>query len=294
MKAKLRLGEISIIISALLWGTIGIFTRNLSDLGFKSVQIVAVRAFITVVVLGIIILLKDRSLFKIHLRDLWMFFGTGICSFLFFNICYMSSTIENSLSVACILMYTSPFWVTMLSAPLFKEKITSLKCICLLICFIGCIFMCLSGSLRCTKLGFIYGLLSGFGYALYSIFGKYAAKKYNALTITFYTFLFALIGSLPICHLETLIPLITTVRGSINCVAVSILCTILPYILYTYGLSKTEAGKASVLSIIEPCMTTVVGMIAFSEMPGISGFAGIMLVIAGLIALQRAKTIEKR
>ncbi len=288
-KAKSRLGEISILLAAVLWGCIGIFTRGMTDMGFSAVGTVAVRAFITVLTMLVVILIKDPSLLKIKIKDIWMFFGTGICSFLFFNICYMSSIVENSLSVACILMYTSPIWVTVLSAPLFKEKITFVKSSALIICFTGCALTCLSSSLKVTPIGLMYGLLSGLGYALYSIFGKYAAAKYNTLTITFYTFLFATVGALPICDLQTLLPLVSNLEGIGFSVAIAVVCTILPYLLYTYGLSKTSAGKAAVLAILEPVVAALVGMIAFAEMLGVLGFVGIIAVVCGLILLERGK-----
>ena len=84
-----RIGESAVLLAALLWGCIGIFTRSMLKIGFTAVQIVAVRAFVTVILMGIYILIKDPKLFKINPKDLWMFFGTGILSFLFFNICYM-------------------------------------------------------------------------------------------------------------------------------------------------------------------------------------------------------------
>ncbi len=291
--SKKHLGEATILLSTLLWGSIGIFTRSLTELGFSSVQIVTVRAVITVLTIGIVILIKDPKLFKFKPKDLWMFLGTGICSFLFFNICYMSSIVENSLSVACILMYTSPIWVTLMSAVLFKERLTFKSVSALIICFGGSALVCLSSSLKLTGIGLVYGLLSGFGYALYSIFGKFAAEKYNTLTITFYTFLFATVGALPICNVKALAPLVFTVKGSLLSVAIAVACTILPYLLYTYGLSKTTAGKASILSITEPCVAAVVGMIAFSELLGIQGFLGILAVIFGLVLLESRKKIEK-
>ena len=124
---KKYLGETSVLFAALLWGTIGFFTRNLSSLGFSSVGIVAVRSFFTALAMFIIIAVKDIKLLHISLKDIWMFLGTGIASFMFFNICYMSSITENSLSVACILMYTSPVWVSIISYFVFKEKFNKIK-----------------------------------------------------------------------------------------------------------------------------------------------------------------------
>ena len=60
---KKYLGETSVLFAALLWGTIGFFTRNLSSLGFSSVGIVAVRSFFTALAMFIIIAVKDINYF---------------------------------------------------------------------------------------------------------------------------------------------------------------------------------------------------------------------------------------
>lgn len=289
---KSHLGEGSVLLAASLWGCIGIFTRNMLEFGFTSAQIVSVRAFITATIMFFIILFTDRSLFKVRVRDLWMFFGTGICSFLFFNVCYMSSIGENSLSVACILMYTSPIWVAVLSIPLFKEKLSSVKVISFILCFGGCIMVCLSNSLKLTKIGLVFGLLSGLGYALYSIFGKYAAAKYNTFTVTFYTFLFASVGALPICELPKLTGLLHDGKNVLFSIGVAVFSTLLPYLLYTFGLSRIGAGKASVIAILEPAVAATVGALYFKESMGVIGFIGIITVMAGLTYLEIGKPLK--
>ena len=56
--------------------------------------------------------------------------------------------------------------------------------------------------------------------------------------------------------------------------------------LYTYGLSKVSAGKASILSISEPVVATLVGVFVFQELLKLGGILGITLVVAGLVVLQ--------
>ena len=51
-----------------------------------------------------------------------------------------------------------------------------------------------------TLEAFAFGLASGIGYALYSIFSKLALRRYNTLTITAYTFYFAAIAALPMAE----------------------------------------------------------------------------------------------
>ncbi len=289
MQVKKYIGEFAIIISAIMWGCIGFFSRNLNEKGFTAIQIVALRAVLTTVFTGIFLLITNPGALKIKLRDIWMFLGSGIASFAFFNICYMSSIKENSLSVACILMYTSPIWVVLISAVLFKEKITKIKIVSLAMCFAGCALVCLSASLKVTKIGLIYGICSGFGYALYSIFAKIASKKYSSFTIIFYTFLFASVGMLPICNIGQTFSLATVPKNLVFVLGIVIINTLLPYLVYTFGLSKMPAGKASVISMLEPISSAFTGWIVFAENIGISGFIGIATVIAGLVLLERKR-----
>ena len=72
-------------------------------------------------------------------------------------------------------------------------------------------------------------------------------------------------------------------------VGIAILITVLPYVLYTYGLSKTSAGKAAVLALVEPLTATIVGTVIFGEKTGILGVLGIIIVAVGLLYLSREK-----
>lgn len=290
---KKYLGETSVLLAALLWGTIGFFTRNLSELGFSSVNIVAVRSFFTSFAIFLIIAFKDIKLLHIAIKDIWMFLGTGIASFMFFNICYMSSITENSLSVACILMYTSPVWVSIISYFVFKEKFNKIKILSLIICLSGCALTCLSSTLRLTEIGLVYGIFSGIGYALYSIFGKIASKKYNSLTIVFYTFLFSFLALLPFCNAPGIITKVKSFNTLALLIGISIINTLLPYLLYTFGLSRIDAGKASVISIIEPAASAITGLVFFGEDVGLLGIIGIIFVFIGIYLLSFKNETKK-
>ncbi len=46
----------------------------------------------------------------------------GILGYIFFNFTFIFSIKENSVSVASMLVYTSPEWITIMSKFIFKEK----------------------------------------------------------------------------------------------------------------------------------------------------------------------------
>lgn len=103
--------NILIMLAAALWGGIGVFFKQLSALGFTSMQMVAIRVTVAIVVLVALVLVKDRSLFHIHWKDVWCFVGTGMMSLAFFNWCYFTAIDLMSLSVVAILLYTSQIFV---------------------------------------------------------------------------------------------------------------------------------------------------------------------------------------
>lgn len=125
------------------------------------------------------LLRSGSAALRIRLRDLWLFAGTGICSLVFFNYCYFNAMQQTSLAVAALLLYTAPVFVMLMSLVCFGEAFTRTKALALLLTFSGC--ACVTGvfgsSVTLTLSGLLYGLGSGFGYALYSIFGKYAVLQ---------------------------------------------------------------------------------------------------------------------
>ena len=289
MENKKFVGPVLIITAGTLWGLMGLFVRNLDNYGITSMQIVALRAVFTALMMSAVTLVYDRKLFKIKLRDCWCFFGTGICSIVFFNFCYFRTITLTSLSAAAVLLYTAPIMVMIMSVFLFKEKLTARKIIAAAIAFAGCALVtgAVDGSLALNAAGVMTGLGSAFGYALYTIFGEYALKRgYNSITITLYTFIFASIGVLPFANLPDFAEKIKVNPQVIGWGAVlALVVTVLPYLVYTLGLRTVEAGKASVMATVEPVVATLVGVIIFAEPLSASGIIGIILVAASLAML---------
>ena len=69
----------------------------------------------------------------------------------------------------------------------------------------------------------------------------------------------------------------------------TIVTTVLPYLLYTAGLSQVENSAASILASVEPVVATILGFVVFSEAPTLQSFLGIILVLAALILLSVKK-----
>lgn len=249
-------------------------------------EIAFFRSVVTSVVMLAGMLLFNRKGLRIRLKDLWCFIGTGLLSVAFFNFCYFSCMKYTSLSTAAILLYTAPAFVMVMSFFLFKEKFTVKKSIALIMAFAGCVLVSGGfGTEGIGTMGILTGIGAGFGYALYSIFGRYALQRgYSSYTITTYTFIFATIGTLPFIKLPYIYKSFAADGGMfLFGIGIAIAVTVLPYLLYTKGLAGIENGKASIIASIEPVMATFVGLVAFGETVSPMGIVGMILVLGSTV-----------
>ena len=277
----------SILAAAALWGIIGVWNRRLMAGGLSPYSIVVVRNCGGLVLLTAVMALRDRSVFRVERQHLKYFFGTGVVSVVLFTVCYFSCQEICSLAVASILLYTAPAIVVVLSALLWREPVTKKKLLALGLTLVGCALVCgvFSGALTVTGGGIALGLGAGFFYALYSIFGRYALAHYGPMTVTVWTFVFAGAASLVLVRPAELAALAQP-SMALTAVGLVVCSTVLPYILYTRGLARVEAGKASILASLEPVVASVAGVVLFGEPMSPLTAAGIVCVLAGVYILR--------
>lgn len=284
---KKHIYSAAVIASGCLWGLMGLFRRSMGSLGFDSFGIVFVRCGVAALLFALTILIRDKSAFRVKLKDFWCFIGSGICSLLFFSVCYFQAMTLMSLSAAAILLYTAPCFVVLMSALLFQEKLNGRLILAVFLAFSGC---CLVSGLvgqetKISLIGLLYGLGSGFGYALYSIFGKLALRRgYASSTINFYSCLLAALGAGLIFGVKAPLTLMFSSSGTLAlCLLAGVVTSYLPYLLYTFGLSGIEAGRASVMASVEPVVATLVGVLVYRESLNLYSLAGIALVLFAVL-----------
>lgn len=312
------MGIIFVLIAGSLWGAMGIFVRGLAACGLSSLEICFVRMVVSTILMTGYFFVFDRKSLKIKLKDIWCFIGTGVFSLTFFGYCYFTTIQITSMSVAAVLLYTSPVFVLLLSAVFFKEKITKKRVLCVALAILGCAFVSgiignafLNGLVGVSQevpggggeistFGILLGIGAGLGYGLYSIFGRFAINRgYGPLTITYYSFLFSSIALIFICKPVDIIMRIAGCIGSdmaaggilagnktlVYVIGTAIVVTILPYIFYTIGLTKVENSIAAVVACIEPIMATALGYLVFHEILSPAEIVGIVLVLAAIVML---------
>lgn len=282
-------GSLCAMIAGIVWGTMSIFVENLKDIGISTMAIVFLRTSITAIFLGLSLLLFKRELFKIHLKDIWIFLSNGILSLVAFTFCYFNSIVKSSAAIAAVLLYTAPVFVMILSLVIFKESLTKTKILACAIAILGCVLTSglLDSKTNISIEGILFGLGSGFCYALYSIFTLFAIKRgYNALTIILYSFLFAALSSMPFADLTNTLPIVfSSTTPLLYTVGMGIVTAVIPYFLYTTALDNIEAGKASIIASIELVVASLIGFFIFKQDLSLLAILGIILVLSSIVIL---------
>lgn len=292
------------VLAGVLWGSVGVFVRVLKAAGMDNMTVLSVRMTFAAVLLFAGLMLYDRQRLKIKAKEIWLFLCTGILGMVGLNYCYNEAINRLTLSLSAVLLSLSPIFVMVFAAFLFKEKITVRKVVCVLFAIIGCVLVSgilESGSgLSWSRAGILVGVLSAVFYALYGIFSRLAMEReYDVFTITFYSILIAAVFAVPFTDWNVVAEYIAqTPAKSILFLIVHALCTsVLPYVLFTLGVSYTEAGKASILAAGgEPSAAMLFGLVFFAEIPTWISLLGMVITIAALTFLclsDKGESIEE-
>lgn len=292
-----KLAPLFVLAASVLWGSMGIITRYVGAIGFNTRQTAAVRICSAALVLVLFLFVTDRKKFRIEKSDLKWFLGTGIGSLFINNLCYAATVQRASLSVAVVLLYTAPFFVMVMSVIFFKEKLSVQKVAALLLSFFGCILVV---GLSDTNLGgngivtILIGLCAGFGYSLYSIFGKVLVGKYESLTVTVYTFIIAALATLVIAEPVSMVRIIGQNLDKMPITVIGSVITLgMPYICYSIALKHMESSRASIIASFEVVTASLLGVALYHEKLNIYNVIGVALVVSALIILQK-KSSEKK
>ncbi len=298
MNAPERIGVVAALAAGILWGFLGIFVRGLSDAGFSPVQMTCMRYIIVAAAFAVFIAVRHRRMIHADRFDLLLFAVMGIVGTLLNSVSYLSSMERISLSLSTVLQYLSPFIVVALSVPLFHERLTACKCAALVIAFSGCILCTglLTDPGSMDPLGIALGAASGLFYSLYTLGSKKAASRGCSIpTIMLYTSLFCAITLMPFADVpETIGMMMGSWSSMLLMLGLGILMTLVPFGLYNIGVSRMEAGKAAIITFIEPLAATVVGFLAFGEEVTPESAIGMAMILLSLLVMEKGRSAGAR
>lgn len=191
-----------------------------------------------------------------------------------------------------ILINTSVIFIALMSLFL-GEKFTKLKTFGVLLSFLGVIMIVSKGysfeffSSR-TFVGDMLMIFDGFLWAIYTILGKSLLEKYSPEVLTTYAFAIGSILLFPFALYEGIAnPFLLSQTSLISLLYLSLLCSVIAYVIWYSALTAMEATKVAVFVYIIPLFTAIMAFLVLNENIGIFTAIGGFLTMIGVYMAER-------
>lgn len=288
-KIKLKMNaKAMLIVSMVIFGTIGLFTRNIA---VSSGELALYRAVMAAVVIGGYLLVTRQKIdFKAIKKELplLLFSGAamGINWILLFE-AYKYTTISS----ATLSYYFAPVIVTVVCPFLFREKLTPKQLVCFVMSTVGLILIIGVENIGESGTGFV-GILFGLGaavfYATVIILNKFI-KNVTGIHRTLLQFLAAIIVLLPYVMCTSGVSLGNLDKtGWICLLIVGLVHTGITYCMYFSALKDLKGQEAAILSYIDPLVAVLASVFLLGESMTLLQLVGGILVLGFAIWNERS------
>jgi len=278
-------GFFLLLLAVLFWGGSAPVGKLLIVTRFDTLIIVQTRTSLAFILLLIFFLLKDRSIFRIELRDIWKFALLGILGIAITNYTYYYTVKEASVATAILVQYTAPVWIVLYSVLIVKEdRLDRVTILSLVIALVGCYFAVTSGSMKGINLkgwAIITGPLSAFTFAYQVIGTKQLLKRYSLWTLLLYMFGFSAIFWICINPPWNVIAKHYNVNDWEILWMFAIVSILIPQMAFASGLKLLDASTAGIISVMEPVIAIAAAYLILGEsLSAIQMFGGLMVLLA--------------
>ena len=275
-------GILLIAISAASFGTLAIFGRYAYADGMDTFTVLFLRFTISAAIMTIILLLRKEPFPRG--RILLQLIGMGALGYVGQSFMYLTAINYASAGLVALLLYLYPFFVMILSAIVFREHITRLKVIALILALVGT-------ALTVDPAGgqFIGALMAVTAAAIYSVYiivGTNVMKHVSSVqssTIIFASagFVFGILTAIKGPHLPT------SNAGWFAMSGIVLIATIIPVVTFLAGLEMIGPTNAAMLSTLEPVVTVLLAAWLFQEKLNTISLLGGGLILVAVLLLTR-------
>lgn len=277
------------IITAVMWGIMGVFVRDLSQYQFTNLEISFFRCALAGGAYFLFLIFTNPSALKIDLKGMAICLIYGAFAYSVSFVSYSVSVSRIPVGVATVLMFMSPVWVAILGRFMFREKLKKSKIITIFICLIGAVLVADfvgSGDMKLDGIGILAGVVNGVGVALQILLPKFFAKDYERDTLLVYGFLgAALVLMLGIDRSALFLHMSSTPVLDLlwDLFGIGILCTMVANVACVKSTQYVEATTTSILSALEVVVGTLVGFVVFHEHLTWLQMLGAVIIVVGAI-----------
>jgi len=279
-----------ILLAVIFWGTSFVATKNLLA-ELDPVTIIALRLLLaTVLLLTIAIITKRR--FTINLKNHGRIFILA-CIAVFHLWIQITGLKYTTASNTGWIIGTAPIFMALLAIIFFKEKISLVQGVGIIIAMFGLLLLFGKGDITNIDLiqnkGDLLVLASAFTWGVYSMVNKKITLSYSPLMTILYLFIMMSIIIVPVnlnneviesvMHLSTM--------GWISVLFLGLFCSGIAYVIWAYSLRDLESAKVGAFLYFEPLITVAAAWILLQESVTLLMLLSGIIITIGVILVNK-------
>lgn len=275
---KLKNPRLMLIVAMTIFGTLGIFVRNIP---VSSGELALYRAILAALLIAIyLIITKQRISFTKIKKEVPLLLLSGIAmgiNWILLFEAYKYTTV----SLATLSYYFAPVIVTVVCPVLFHERLTGKQILCFIMSTIGLVMITGIGDIGSGSdfIGILFGLGAAIFYATVILLNKFI-KNVEGIPRTFLQFLSAIVILIPYVMLSGGMSLGgMNAVGWINLLIVGLVHTGVTYCMYFSSLKELPGQKAAILSYIDPLVAVLISVTILGEKMTFGQIAGGVLIL---------------
>lgn len=262
--------------------------------GINTTTVLFYRYGLAVILLGLFMAVKRKS-FSITLKEFVILVPLGVL-FALSSLTLFASFHFMDAGVASTLLFVYPVMVAIIMAIFFKERITFVTVLSILLSLSGIALLYRGGDggvLDTT--GVLLVMLSSLTYALYIVIVNKSSLRMSSLKLTFYVLL---VGVLLItsCSFfgdgETRIQILTTPSMWLHASILAVFPTIVSLLLMVVAVHEIGSTPTAVIGALEPLTAVMLGVTLFGEELTLRLSVGITLILSAVILIILGNSIS--
>lgn len=276
-----RRGDWMVLLSAVFFSTMPIFGNFAYAAGMEVVPLLAWR-FLLAVVFLLGISLVSGKLRPLRRGQVAGFLGMGAC-YLLMSFVYFHALKRSPISILTLLFYTYPAVVTLLAAIFLRESISARKGMALALALGGCLLV-----LRPSQLGDWRGAALALGasvmYSGFLLVGTPLTRNTDPILATTWILSISALGYVGAALYQGSMAPPRTVAAWGPILGIALVATVFSDVSLFWGLPRTGASRAAILSTLEPVCTLVLTALLMHEaIPPVRFLGGALILLSVLI-----------
>lgn len=270
--------RLMLVASMTIFGTLGLFVRNIS---VSSGELALYRAVLAALLLtGFFVLSKQQIPLSKVKKEIPLLLASGVAMGINWILLFQAYK-YTTVSAATLSYYFAPVIVTVVCPFLFREKLTVKQIICFIMSTVGLVLIIGIGDVHGDSniIGILFGLGAAVFYATVILLNKFI-KKVEGIHRTFLQFIAAIITLTPyvLCTSGITLGSLNNI-GWINLLIVGLVHTGITYCMYFSSLKELPGQKVAILSYIDPLVAVLISVTVLGETMTMSQVIGGMLIL---------------